>query len=164
MSEVSIRAAKFVDAREMLRLGQEAARASRYAAFASLNDVQAKRAIVESVQRQQGKPGEGATICVVADNGVSLEGLLIGTAFPLYHGLDVLLATDIIWFASKAAHATTGLRLLRAFHKWAERHEGSIVIRHGMTDAIGEPDRVASAFKAAGFRACGHVYEKEIVK
>jgi len=148
----------------MLRLCQEATAASRYAAFSQLNDTQTKRALVEAVQRQKDQPDNGATICAVADNGTCLEGLLIGTAFPLYHGLDVLLATDIIWFASKSAHATTGLRLLRAFHKWAERHEGSIVIRHGMTDAIGEPERVASAFKAAGFRACGHVYEKEIVK
>lgn len=164
MASVSIRVAKFVDTREILRLCKEAAQASRYASFASLDDVHTKRAIVETIQRQQDRPGSGATICAVADNGTCLEGLLIGTAFPLYHGLDVLMATDIIWFASSAAHATTGLRLLKAFHKWAGRHDGSIVLRHGMTDAIGNPDRTAAAFRAAGFRACGQVYEKEIVR
>lgn len=158
------RAARFADVREMARLCGEAAQASRYSAFAGLDERAVKQALAESVQRQEEKyPRPGAFFIFVAAKENSLEGLIVATCQPLYYALDVLMVTDLIWYASPAASAATGMRLLRGMHDWAARYSGPLVIRQGVTDAIGNPDRTAQALEAQGFRRTGYLYEKEVM-
>ena len=161
-SPPTIRSARFVDTPGILRLFEQALSTSRYAAFTGMDQAHTKRVISESIQRQNAEPVPNAMIVLVADNGDSLEGIIIGAAMPLYHVLDATLVTDLIWYAPPEANSRTGLKLVRGLHKWAAKGKGAVVVRHGMTDAIGDPDRTSAVFRAAGFRRAGVIYEKEI--
>jgi hypothetical protein len=156
-----IRLARFVDIPEITRLSTLALSASRYSGFASIQPDQIKRAAVQWIGLQGDPDRLPRGMVVVCETGQRLEGMLVGVLTPLYDGLDVALATDLIWFAQPGAHATSAARMLKAFHKWAGKYPGHVVFRHGVTDAIKDPESTGKMLERAGFRRSGFIYEKE---
>lgn len=159
-----IRAARFVDTPKIVDLCNAALTESRYAAFASVDRDNAKRAITQSIG-MQGPPDQlPRSRVTVADNGTSLVGVFVGILAPLYDGLDVALATDLIWYVQRGTAGATGLRMMRDFHDWVGHYPGHVVLRHGVTDAINAPEAAGRVLKRAGFRQSGLIYEKESLK
>lgn len=159
---VEIRQARFVDIPEMLRLANEARLVSRFSELCDI-DIEAFKAVaLEVIGQQADKPGCG--VVYVADNGDGLEGMIVGMVRRLYECLTIYVASDLIWYTDDRADTSTALRLARHFHEWASQVDGSIIIRHGITDSIIKPERVAKAFEGMGFRQSGVFYDKEIIR
>lgn len=149
-----IRTAIFGDIPAIYALIVDAHRRSRLAQY-PIDEKMVKGLLVNAIQRQ------GNQFLAVADGEDGIEGLIFGLLQPLYHGLAVMEATDVLWIARPGAKATTALRLLKAMHKWAEK-SGAAVIRQGATDAIGDPDKAGRVLRGRGMRAVGRIYEKEV--
>lgn len=157
-----IRPAKFADIQEITRLSASALSSSRYANIATIQPQQIKQAAVRWIGLQGEADRLPRGMVVVCDNGICLEGMLVGVLTPLYDGLDIAVATDLIWYAQPGAHPASGPRMMRAFHKWAAKFPGHIILRHGVTDAIKDPEVTGKMLERSGFRRAGIIYEKEI--
>lgn len=155
---IKIRAAKFGDIPEIVRLAKEAANRSHYKGRAVVDPQTVKRLAMECIGQHKSEPG-GALI-VVADNGTCLEGMLVGIVRPLYECMTIQMATNLVWYASENAHPASAVRLLRTFMKWANRAPGPIICRFGISDAIGDPQRIGKLMEREGFRCNGAIFEK----
>lgn len=155
---VKIRAAKFGDIPEIVRLATEAAGRSSYKDRAFVDPATVKRLAMECIGNHKAAPGPA--LIVVADNGTCLEGMLVGVVRPLYECMTIRMATNLIWYASENAHSASAVRLLRAFVKWVNRAQGPIICRFGISDAIGDPKRIGKLMEREGFRCNGAIFEK----
>lgn len=153
---IEIRPARFADIPSLVRLAEEALAASRYAGFANLQTADVKATAAEAISRSS----EGHAILFVADNGDRIEGCFLGTITPLY-STDVLVASNVFFYASASARKTTALRLLRTFMAWAEQVDGKLIYRFGMSDAVCNLEKLGRMMESAGFRLCGGTYERE---
>lgn len=154
-----IRAGKFGDVPEIFGLLREAHGRSRLAEY-PLNEKASKAMIVNAIQRH-GQQGAGGQFVAVADNGVRLEGFIIGLLQPLYLVLDALEATDLFWITSPGAQAATAKRLVKAMHKWGRENPDVVKIQQGTTNVISDHRLSGRILKGTGMSVSGAIYEKE---
>lgn len=159
---VEIRRARFADKPRIKALMEDALSRSSYAGT-QIEDRRADPVMSQCIGMSgQARPGNICTF--IAEEQDRIEACLIGTIVPLYECLGINLATDLLWYARSDASARSGIGVLRAFHQWAGDCPGSVIIRHGITDAIADPARTAKALERVGFRQSGVIYQKEITK
>lgn len=159
MTRPTIRAAKFADIPEIVRLAKEALSRSKYADIANLEPVMVKDAAFYCIANHAPRPG--GALAVVADTGDHLEGMFIGVVRPFYECLDIKVASNLIWYSSPSASANAGLGMERYFRRWANLAEGRVLIRYGLNDAINGPMRIGRILERQGFAHVGNMYEKE---
>ncbi len=163
MTRASIRTMTFSDIPSLAALLGDAHRRSDYGRFGPYDEQRGKAFFVQCMQRNGAKTS-GGTFCAVADRGGDVEAFIIGILQPIYHVMDVLEATDLLWYARDNAHAQSGARLLRAMHKWAVSCPDVRLIRQANTNAIVDPSRSKALLKRAKMTETGFVYEREILK
>lgn len=154
-----IRRASFTDLPQLILLAVEAHERSRY------SDVHMDVACAERVVRQAlmapDKPAIGALACFVAEGGERIHGFLLGSMSRLYECLDVVIASDELFYVSKNGSPRMAAKLLNAFEQWAFQHPGRVIVRVTVNDAIVRPDRTAFWMSKRGYTHIGYAFEKE---
>jgi len=156
------RAARFADIPALVKLFATVHAASRYATFSGMDSQQAKAVLVSCISQQMTPAGPNVTMTLVCESDGQIDGVLVGVMRRAYEILDILIATDLIFYVRPESHAKVALELRRSFHSWADTWPGTYILRHGVTDAIGDPERSGSLYLTAGFRKAGAIYEKEV--
>lgn len=160
MTMPTIRPARFGDIPALVRLIGTALDASAYAEIARLDEAALKGVLAHFIQCQHG--AEMPALVAVADTGDRLEGVIVATCRPIYEVLSARCVSDLIWFAAPGAHARTGIRLLRAMHRWAEGLPNVAMIRQQTSSAISDPALTGRILEKAGMRRVGAAYERKL--
>lgn len=158
-----IRPAQFADIPEIVGLCKAARERSIYCPFANVDEQRTKEVLFQMIARHDPTPKAHASYVLVSENRDKVDGVLVGYCTWLYETMDVLLATDIFWFVPEKGGPRAAQLLAKAFAGWAERAPCAVVLRHGVTDAISDPDRSAKMLDRMGMRRAGYIYERVIM-
>lgn len=156
---MTIRPAKFGDIPRMAELLAEMHALSCYADRGTFEVRELKGFLMTSIQRHGGS-NPGATLVLVAEKAGAVEGFLIGLLDRAYHLMKELYATDIFFWLSARADPRDAIRLIETFMKWAEQNPRVIEVRLGITDAIGDFERIAVLYRRLGLQQTGVMYGK----
>lgn len=149
------------DIPEIMGLMKRAHARSRYAEKCGVDVRQGKAVLLNAMFTDMEK--DDTTVVLIAKNDEGeIVGIIAGARRPLYEALTLYMAMDVIFVVDEWAPADAAGKLLDAFHDWATRPEGTVILRHGVNDAIADPDRVAVLFRRRGFRQAGYLFEKEV--
>ena len=118
---------------------------------------EAKRLLVQSIQRHGNSNGGGCWVQVAETDGI-VTGLLLGTLARVYVIGDKLMATDVFWVTSPMADPRDAGNLMRTFIKWAFSCPHVIEARCGTTSIIGDPEEGGTILKRIGFNDYGRIY------
>jgi hypothetical protein len=157
---MTIRRAAFADVPRLVELLLEGHTRSKYANRCGVDVVLTKQLLVGALQRD-GVKGAGGTCCFVAEVDGVVEGMILGATEPVYQIGDRLSATDVFFLVSERSEGSDFLRLLAAFEAWAWTNPKVIEVRLGITDAIGDPERLGAVYERRGYTRCGTMFEKE---
>lgn len=162
--KAAIRTMQFRDIPALAAMLGEAHERAGYDRFGPYDVQKGKAFFMQSIQRHGAKHA-GGTFCALAEQaGGEVEAFIIGILQPIYHVMDALEATDLLWYAREGAHAKTASRLLYHMHKWAISCPNVRLIRQANTNAIVDPGRSGALLKRAKMTETGFVYEREILK
>lgn len=158
-----IRDAKFADIPAIVSLLGMAYLKTHYAAsgIAGIDIPEAKRLLVNSIQRHGGKNG-GATWVQVAEHGGAITGLMLATLTRVYSIGDRLMATDLFWLSSPEADPRDAERLMRAMIDWARQSPHVVEINCGTTAIMNDPEAAGLMLKRIGLSQYGNMYRMEI--
>lgn len=157
-----VRRGTFADIPQIVGLAKTAHGESIYSDLGAVNEPVAKK-VLQGVLAAHGKQEDGGTFVVVADNGVCLEGVMIGLLQRFYFVTDILEATDLFWYARPGSHPTTGERLLRAWFSYLDKmNVAPMVIRQADSSMIPRTTRAGRLLKRKGMTEIGTLYGKEI--
>lgn len=158
----TIRRGKFADIPALVDLIETAHEESALAALGPVNGAVAKK-VLQGVLAKHGEVEEGGTFVAVADNGICLEGAIIGLLQRHYFVTDILEATDLFWYARPGANPKVGPRLLRAWLRYVGAlNVAPMVIRQADSTAIPRTARAGRLLERAGMREIGTIYGKEV--
>lgn len=161
MATCTIYRPSFTDIPEIMALMKRAHKRSRYADRCGVDVRQGKAVLLNAMFTDMEK--DDSTAVLVAKNAEGrICGVLAGARRPLYEALTLYMAMDVIFVVDEDAPARAAGALLDAFHDWATRPGGTVILRHGVNDAISDPDRVSALFQRRGFRRAGYIFEKEV--
>jgi len=158
-----IRDAKFADIPRVVDFLKSAYLRSHYAEDGTVGiDIrEAKRLLVQSIQRHGNQNGGGCWVQVAETEGV-ITGLLLGTLARVYVIGDKLMATDLFWTTSPMADPRDAGNLMRGFIAWARTCPQVVEIRCGTTSIIGSPETGGSILKRLGLEDYGRIYRAGI--
>ena len=152
---MTVRPALFADIPQIVELGKEALRRSKYAGFAELQVGEMRAVLAEAIAGAS----KGRSVVLVSERHDAVQGVLVGAVTPLYC-TDVLMASNQFFYVAESGAATAALRLLRAFTRWVEQSDRKVVYRMHMNDAITDLGQLDKMMIAAGFSMSGLVYER----
>lgn len=153
-----IRPAKFGDIPAIVELMEEGHARSKYAGRDFVDPKEAKRLLMASIQRQ-GLKGEGGACVFVTDQ---VDGFTMGMVDRVYHIGTKLMAQNLFYYARETARPQDRLALFDAYIGWASAIPGVIEIHDGITDIVGDVDRVEALYRRRGFTRCGVIMERKI--
>lgn len=157
-----VRRAKFADIPALVDLFESAHAESQFGHLGPVNGDVAKT-VLRGVLAKHGEATDGGTFAVVADNGIFVEGALIGLLQRYYFVTDILEATDLFWYARPGAHPRTGARLLAAWTQYLDKlNVAPMVIRQADSTAIPRTARAGRLLARKGMREIGTIYGKEV--
>lgn len=155
-----IRRAKFGDIPRLIEIMTEAHKQSIYA-DEEMDLPYTKSLLVNALQRS-GNTTENATLFLVAVNDDVVEGFILGLLQRLYHVGKNLSATDMFWYATKRVNPQDPDKLMRFFHRWAEKNPRVVSIDNAVTGLLGDYERPAKMLVRMGSEKYGLIYRKEI--
>jgi hypothetical protein len=157
-----IRDAKFADIHAIVSFLKMTYLRTHYAegGDVQIDEVEAKRLLVQSIQRHGNQNGGGCWVQVSETEGV-VTGLLLGTLARVYVIGDKLMASDLFWVTSPMADPRDAGNLMRSFIKWASSCPHVVEIRCGTTSIISDPEEGGSILKRIGFKDYGRIYRAE---
>ncbi len=159
---MKIRSAKFGDIPKIVEIMQEVHDHSPFKDVCELDVKEAKSLLMNVIQRN-GKTTEGGTFVAVADNGLRIEGYIIGLLQRFYAVSDKLEATDLQWVCRKGAQPSAALRLVKVFHAWAGNCPDVIVITQGNNNHLNDNKPVTKLLtQKMGMRVVGDLLMKRI--
>lgn len=153
-----IRPAKFGDINALVELMKEGHARSKYAGRDEVDVKEAKALLMASIQRH-GLKREGGTCVFVTDQ---VDGFMMGMVDRVYHVGTKLVAQDLFYYAREGVKPQDAVGLLGAYLDWAESIPNVIEIRNGVTDIIGDVERVEALYRRRGFTRCGVIMERKI--
>lgn len=158
-----IRNANFADIPAILRLLQEGHLRSHYAGTgANIDEAEAKRLLVASIQRHGHTHGGGCWV-QVSEGQNGIDGLILGTLVRVYAILDKLMASDIFWLVNENADPRAAIGLMRGMVAWAKSSPHVIEIKCGTTSIISEdPARAGRILEHMGMKPYGNIYRLEV--
>ena len=132
-----IRDAKNVDIPAIVMLLHEGFSRSHYAGKerGEIDTVEAKRMLMQAIQRHGHKTGGGCFVQVAETNG-TVTGFILGTLARVYGIGSRLFATDMFWLASKDIHPGDPMKLMAGMIAWAKSSPDCIEIRCGTPAVI----------------------------
>ena len=154
-----IRKAKFGDIPRIVELLCEAHERSIYADTATMDTAEAKRLVMQCIQRH-GHKTEGGCVVFVAETQGAVQGFIIGTLTRHYHICRELAASDLFFYATPDSDPRAAPRLLDAMIEWAETNPKVIAITQGVTDVIDSECRASALYERRGFRRSGLMFER----
>lgn len=164
---MTVRPAAYKDVPAIAALLAQAHARSRYAGTVVKVDVKATKALlVNSIQRSGGET-IGSAIVLVAEklNPITMElqltGVLVGLLDRILGIGDHLYATDLFFVCSPDVDARDPGRLLDGFMSWADQNPRVYEIVLGVTDAVGDPERVGRLYDHRGLQPCGNIWRRE---
>lgn len=161
---MTVRNARFADIPAIVGLLKRAYDKSHYAGMGIVNvdESEAKRLILTSIQRHGGKNG-GATFIQIAERNSAVTGVIVGTLARVYSIGDKLMATDLFWLAEKEVDPADPARLMKNMIAWADGNKHVVEIRCGTTAVVADdPRRSGLILEHLGFQHYGEIYRKEI--
>lgn len=158
---MSIRPATFSDIPKMTALLQDGYERSKYVDRGRVDAQEAKQLLLGAVQRMEVR-GVGGACVYVAEKDGELTGLIVGMTERVYHIGDRLRATDLFFYTKEDAPKVTALALMKAFEAWATSNRKVIEIVLGVTDIVGDPERLARVYEKRGYARCGVMLERRI--
>jgi hypothetical protein len=160
---MAIRNANFVDVPAIVRLLQEAYDRSHYAKeqIGDIDLKEAKRLVVQCIQRHGHKTGGGCWVQVAETDGV-ITGLLMGTLARVYVIGNKLMATDLFWLTHPMADPRDAANLMRSFMAWARSCPDVVEIKCGTTAVIGSPEEAGVILQRLGLHEYGRIYRAAI--
>lgn len=148
-----VRPAQYRDIPRLTELMLEAHAGSKYAGYKP-NPKKFKGICMEMM-----RSGKGCAF-VSEVRGV-VEGFLIGMTDDLYHILNEQYATDLFFYVSER-DGRGGIALLDSFLAWAGSIPAVVTVRLGITDLVGDYDRIAKLYERKGLVREGLMYEMRI--
>lgn len=156
-----IRDAKFADIHGIIGLLEYGHGRSHYAGSGvRIDQKEAKRLLVQSIQRHGGKNG-GACFVQVAEKDGVINGLILGTLARVYAIGDKLSATDLFWIAAPTVDPTEPLRLMRNMVDWAWQSPHVVEVKCGATAVIQDPEGAGKLLERIGMKQFGNIYRME---
>lgn len=152
-----IRPAQYIDNLQLPDLLEDMYERSVYNGRLTLDYVQFKKIIVASIS-QHGKK----SCCFVSEVDGKIDGFIVGVKDTVYGVSKEYFASDLFFYTKKDSSIKAGMGLFKAFLDWAENAEDVVEVVLGITDAIGDYDRLAEVYKSKGFRQDGVMMTKEI--
>lgn len=156
-----IRAAQFGDIPRLTDILIETHSRSVYAGKVSVDEKEAKRLLVQSVQRN-GMKGEGGTLFYVHEKDGRVEGMLILTFQRLYLIGDALMATDMFFVVTPLGDARAASMMLKRALMWCAKVPEIVDVYMNMTGVAGDPARTGRLLERCGFKPTGTIYRKEM--
>lgn len=159
-----IRDAKFADIPVMVGLLREAFHRSHYAKDARCEvDVrELKRLLMAAIQRHGHRTGGGCWVQVSETDG-NVKGMIVGTLSRAYSMLNVLMATDLFWYASPDVNPVDPMKLMAGMVEWAKSNPDVVEVRCGTTSVImDDPRRPGLILERLGMKHYGEIYRMEL--
>jgi len=156
-----IRAAQFGDIPRLTDILIETHARSIYAGKANVDEKEAKRLLVQSVQRN-GMKGEGGTLFYVHEKNGRPEGMLLLAFQRLYLIGDALMATDMFFVVSPLGDARAASGMLKKAMAWCAKVPEIVDVYINMTGVAGDPARAGRLLGRQGFKPAGAIYRKEM--
>ena len=162
---MTTRPAKFADIPGIVALIQEGHRRSHYALGpASVDEREAKRVLVQSIQRH-GSHNLGGTWVAVSEKDGRISGFILGTLARVSVVGDKLFATDLFWFASEDVAPMDPFRLMKGMIEWAQAAPDCIEVKCGTQAVIeGSTKRAGLLLEHLGLKPYGEIYRTEFTK
>lgn len=161
MTKPAIRAAKMGDIPHLVALIEQAREKSIYRDM-PMNETALKKTLMGLIGRQGAK--SFPCLIVVADGESGIEGAIVAISRPVYEVLEGTGVTDLFWFVRPGGHRTSGIRLLRAMHRWAAKLPKPVIIEQRTSDAVVDGKGTARVLSWAGMKEVGRVYRTEITE
>lgn len=158
-----IRNAAFADIPAIVGLLQDGYRRTHYARSgkADIDVAEAKRLLVQSIQRHGGKNG-GACWVQVAETGGIITGLILATLVRVYSIGNRLMATDLFWLASPAVDPVDPAKLMKGMVGWAKASPHVVEVTCATTAIISvEPEKAGRILEHLGMQNYGTLYRME---
>jgi hypothetical protein len=159
-----IRDAAFADIPRIVAIMRDAHARSRYAreGLCGFDDKEAKRILVNAIQRHGRGRHAGAFVQVSEAPGGSVEGFIAGMLARVYHVGDKLMASDLFWLATPFVPARDPAKLMRNMVAWARAVENVIEIRCGTTAILQDPEKAGRILARLGMDRYGTIWKMEI--
>lgn len=158
-----IRDAKNVDIPAIVMLLHEGFARSHYAGKdrGEIDTNEAKRLLMQAIQRHGHKTGGGCFVQVAETNGV-ITGVILGTFQRLYGVGNKLVASDLFWLASPNVHPSDPAKLMANMVAWAKSSPHCIEIKCGVTEVINaEVEASGAILERLGMKKYGTIYRLE---
>lgn len=158
-----IRDANFTDIPSIVSLLRDAYQKTHYAmsGIASIDEKEAKRLLVQAIQRHGGVNGGACFVQVSVTNG-QIRGFILGTLVRVYSIGDRLSASDLFWLAAPDVFPTDPMQLMRNMVAWAERSPACVEVKCGATAIMQNPEAAGMILKRMGFEPYGRIWRAEI--
>jgi hypothetical protein len=155
-----IRRANFVDMPAITALMTAGHARSIYADISDIDLPSLRSIFMQAMQRHGPIARLGSTCVFVSERSGIVEGLILGTIGRLYHAGVKLEATDMFFYAD-GGDPRAASKLANAFLEWAATCPDVALIRMGVTNIIGSPDRAGKLLRRKGFVQSGAIYERK---
>lgn len=153
-----IRPAKFGDIPSIFDMIVEGHSRSKYAGRDAVDAKECKSLLMGAIQRH-GLKREGGTCVLVTER---VDGFIMGILDRVYHVGTKLTAQDMFFYARATSFPQDRVGLLDAYIRWADSVPNVIEIRNGITDILGDVEKVELIYQRMGFRRCGVMVERTV--
>lgn len=169
MRQLNVRAASAADIPALAALMEEAHNLSRYHDKAEIDVKETKAMFMRAIQRDGLAAAGGSHLSVaerVSPDGTLrvVHGFMLGLLERVYHVGSKLWAGDVYLYVRPGSHPRIAQMLVDEYVRWAESIPDVIEIKLSATDAIGSYRRAANLYERRGFRQCGVIYERAVVR
>lgn len=103
---------------------------------------------------------EPSVLCLVLADGDEIVGALLAQIIPLWWAYGD--AAQDVFFYVKPDYRGRGIRLMRAYRRWAKAFESVIYIHYGISFGGPEAEKTAQLYRALGFSEAGHDFIERI--
>lgn len=158
-----VRPARFADIPQIRKLAAEAYSDSRFAGTVPFDRDILTKTLVSIIGRNAPEPGTSLVV-VGTDEAGEVRSVFAGVVAPLYECLGALMASNIIWYASKGCSPRLSMGVFDYFMEWVEQSPNPVLHRYVMSDGIISNHHAIGALlvRKRGFRLAGGLYEKGI--
>lgn len=160
---MTVRAAKFIDIPAISEILEAGHGRSIYKDNGTFDEIQTKQLIARQLQRH-GHTNYGGTLCLVSEHEGIVKGFIIGLIDMVYPVLAERMVTDLLFVFAEDAPPRDAVTMVKRLIAWAKSAPKVIEIHLGVTDAIGDWERVGRLYKRLGFTQSGAMFRMTLAQ